>query len=257
VVDIDHTYVSAATRFPDRVVTAQEATTNFDVPEPAQPITQIMADDGRFVIDQLAELNDTDPQLRGKLNLDAIGVIGHSVGGAMAYNMAINDKRVKAAIDLDGVVYVTPTDSDSMAPFLMLAGDGDHVRAIENNESLMKRVESSMGGAPGPSDDKHIEGLAVAERNAQGLGRVLRASGNAYTIVGSDHMKFTDIGLFIGSGRLRELMQIRGTTAPARCLEITQALSAAFFDSILKGQPVAGLDSLTVRYPELKKVRIQ
>ena len=50
VVDIDHPYVSAATVFPDRIVTAQEATTNFDTPEPAEPITQIMADDGKFVI---------------------------------------------------------------------------------------------------------------------------------------------------------------------------------------------------------------
>lgn len=54
---IDHTYVSAGTVFPGRSVTAHDATTSFDTPEPAGPITQIMADDVGFVLDQLSALN--------------------------------------------------------------------------------------------------------------------------------------------------------------------------------------------------------
>ena len=37
---VDHTYVSAATDLDGRLVTAREATKNFDTPEPAEPITQ-------------------------------------------------------------------------------------------------------------------------------------------------------------------------------------------------------------------------
>jgi predicted dienelactone hydrolase len=148
VVDIDHTYVSAATAFPDRIVMAQEATTNFDTPEPAAPITQIMADDDKFVIEKLDELNkgNLDPGFTGKLNLDEIGVIGHSVGGAVAYNMAINDSRVKAAIDLDGTVYITPKNPKDIAPFLMLANDRSHVQAVEKRECLMEKFDATPKG---------------------------------------------------------------------------------------------------------------
>ncbi len=92
VVAIDHTYVSAATVFPDRIVSQKEATTNFTIAEPAEIITQIMADDSKFVIEQLGEINEgkINSIFKGKLDLDLIGALGHSVGGAVAYNLAIN-----------------------------------------------------------------------------------------------------------------------------------------------------------------------
>ncbi|CAN5853898.1 carboxylic ester hydrolase [soil metagenome] len=261
VVDIDHPYVSAATVFPDRTVTAQAATTNFDTPEPAAPITQIMADDDKFVIKNLVEMNAgrIDPAFKGKLNIDALGVIGHSVGGAVAYNMAINDSRVKAAIDLDGAVYITPKNARAIAPFLMLANDKYHVQAIEHRENLMEKFDSTPESQQVMRDvygsKKAYEAqYNKAQQNMIGLADMLKASGNLYTIAGSDHMKFTDIGLFIGSQWLRELLQIEGKTDPARCLEITQALTVAFFDQHLKGQTADGLTSLIKTYPELKKV---
>lgn len=58
-------------------------------------------------------------------------------------------------------------------------------------------------------------------QNTTGLIEVLEASGNLFTIEGSSHMKFTDIGLFIG--------------VP------------------LKGKTSHSLDSLVEKYPELKK----
>src|SRR5215216_1171618 len=144
VVAIDHTYVSAGTVFPDRIVSAKEATTNFNVVEPAEIITQIMADDSSFVIDTLEELNGgkIESIFKGKLDLERIGAIGHSVGGAVAYNLAINDRRVKAAMDLDGVVFLTPKGNPkAVTPFLMLANDKYHIQAIESRKPLMKKFE--------------------------------------------------------------------------------------------------------------------
>jgi len=100
---IDHTYVSAATEFPDRIVSSTEATTDFNVGDPAEVISQIMTDDSSFVIDKLEELNvgKMDSIFVGKLDLNKIGAIGHSVGGAVAYNLAINEGRVKAMLTKD------------------------------------------------------------------------------------------------------------------------------------------------------------
>jgi predicted dienelactone hydrolase len=266
VVAIDHTYVSAATAFPDRITSHKEATTNFQTADPAELITQIMTDDAAFVIQKLEEMNDGEmpPIFVGKLNLDAIGAIGHSVGGAVAYNLAINDSRVKAAINLDGRVYVTPNgDPEDIAPFLMLANDTFHMQAILDQKSLMKdfaemtdEEQNSMLSIYG-SRDAYQEAYSKDTENVLGLTDVLRASGNLFTIEGSDHMKFTDIGLFIGIRPLRELINIRGETDPGRCLEITKALTLAFFDQFLKGETSTSFESLINRYPELIQVHLK
>jgi pimeloyl-ACP methyl ester carboxylesterase len=266
VVDVDHTYVSAGTIFPDRVVSHHDATTNFKTADPAEVITQIMADDASFVIDELEELNSgkIDSIFAGRLNLDEIGVIGHSVGGATAYNLAINDPRIKAAIDLDGVVFITPRGNpESISPFLMLANDQYHIQAIIGRRPLMKAFEEmdeidqkitiDMYG----SRQAYDEAYNKAQLNVMGLTEVLRSSGNLFTIDGSDHMKFTDMGLFIGSPWLRESLNIGGKTDPARCLEITEALTLAFFNKHLKHQTEDPRDPLVNKYPELKKIDLQ
>ncbi len=262
VVAIDHTYVSTATVFPDRIVSAKEATTNFNTAEPAEIITQIMADDAGFVIDELGEMNDgkIDSVFEGRLNLDQIGVIGHSVGGAVAYNLAINDSRVKAAVNLDGRVYVASKDAKNMTPFLMLANDKFHIQMLQSRRSLMKKIEEmtdeeqkimlSMYG----SREAYQEAYNKDYQNVRGLIEVLETSGNLFTIAGSDHMKFTDIGLFIGDRRLRALIGIGGKTNPASCLEITSAITLAFFDEHLKGETNTSLESLVEKYPDLKRV---
>lgn len=266
VVDIDHTYVSSATAFPNRIVSSKEATTDFNTPEPAENITQIMADDSKFVIDSLKEINEgkINSNFKDKLNLDKIGAIGHSVGGAVAYNLAINDGRVKAAIDLDGTVFITPKDDyKDMAPFLMLANDKYHIQAIQNQKPLMKKIddmtneEQKIMFSGSGSKDAYNEVYKKASQNMIGLTEVLKASGNLYTIVGSDHMKFIDIGLFIGSSKLRELMSIGGKTEPSKCLEITKSLTVAFFDQHLKSENKGALKALVKKYTQLKKVNLK
>jgi dienelactone hydrolase len=263
---IDHTYVSAATIFPDHIASAKQATTNFDIPEPAEIITQIMADDGRFVIQALSDMNAgrIDSMFQGRLNLDEIGYIGHSVGGAVAYNLAINDKRIKAAIDLDGIVFITPkTEISDMAPFLMLANDRYHIQALQSRKPLMKTLEEmddvdrkitiDIYG----SEQAYRQAYGKAQQNIIGLTQVLKTSGDLFTIQGSDHMKLTDIGLFIGLQPLREAIGIGGRTEPKRCLEITEAVTLTFFDRHLKGDIGASWQAPLNRYLELERVDLQ
>lgn len=263
---IDHAYVSWATIFPDRVVTAQEAKTDFKVADPAETITQIMADDSKFVIDSLVKINEghIDSNLKGRLNIDKIGAIGHSVGGAVAYNLAINDSRIKAAVDLDGIVFVTPkNEREDMAPFLMIANDKYHIQGIQSREPLIKKFENmteedqkiaiSMYGSEG----LYKEAYQKATQNITGLAEVLKSSGNLFTIEGSDHMKFTDLGFFIGFKQFRELIGIGGNTTPTRCLEITKSVTVTFFNKHLKSGGKDTLQSQLNKYPELKKVNLQ
>jgi dienelactone hydrolase len=261
---IDHTYVSTATLFPDRIVSAREATTDFHTAEPAEVITQIMADDVRFVMDRLVEMNEGNfaSPFKGKLDLNNIGVIGHSVGGAAAYNLAIHDSRVKAAVNLDGRVYVAPGSPGDLAPFLMLASD-QFQGTLQERKSLLKKLEKLTDEEQSQmllmygSREAYQEAYEKDSRNVLRLIEVLEASGNLFTIEGSAHMKFIDIGLFIGDRRLRELMGIGGKTDPRKCLEITAAVTRAFFDQHLKGGDEDAWESLIAAYPELKKIDLK
>ncbi|NIK71369.1 alpha/beta fold hydrolase [Paenibacillus sp. BK720] len=265
---IDHTYVSAGTVFPDHTVSAMDATTDFHTAEPAKIITQIMADDVSFVMNELSEWNEgkgtQDVSFKNKLDLDRIGVIGHSVGGATAYNLAIHNSRVKAAVNLDGAVYMTPEENANMAPFLMLANDRNHIQQIKQRKPLIPNLDdlSAEGQEKAVSEsvygtrDAYMQAYGEAQRNIAGLTEVLQASDSLFTIRGSDHMKFSDIGLFIGSTKLRNLIGIGGQTDPARCLVITEALTRAFFDQHLKNAPADSLNALLQEYPELEKVTL-
>ncbi|MDV4151340.1 alpha/beta fold hydrolase [Clostridium sp. AL.422] len=262
---IDHTYVSKATIFPDRAVSEREATTNFNIVEPAEIITEIMTDDSQFVIDSLIEMNNgkITSIFKGRLDLNRIGAIGHSVGGATAYNLAINDSRVRAAINLDGRVFITPKENlENMAPFLMITNDKD-IQMIANGEGFLKKFEDltdeerkniiSMYG----SMENYNEAYRKEHENTSGLIRVLKESENLFSIEGSNHMKFTDIGLFIDSDQLRELIGISGKTTPERCLNITKSVTSAFFEMHLKEEEKGQLNILTKEYSELKKVELK
>ncbi|TJY42824.1 alpha/beta fold hydrolase [Cohnella pontilimi] len=264
VVAIDHTYISAMTAFPDRIVHHSDAATDFSEGDPGEVLTKIMFDDSKFVINELGDMNAgrMESMFKGKLDMDHIGAIGHSVGGAVAYNLAINEPRVKAAVNLDGRVFVTPKlDSVPMAPYLMVANTYNHLQSIEKRESLLQKYDDM------PQLDQEITVSmygskeayeAVYERSveyARGLADVLKASGNLYAIEGSDHLLFTDLGLIFGIGKVREVIGIHGSVNPERCLVISSAVVSTFFDRHL-GNAKVSLDSLLQSYPELKNVQL-
>lgn len=263
VVAVNHTYVSSATELPGRIVTDRDATASFDKGDPLAAITQIMADDVSFVIDKLMDMNagKSDSIFKGKLDMERIGVVGHSLGGAAAYNLAINDRRIKAAINLDGAVYLVPDKTKPTAPLLMLANDEFHTDLILNREPPMKKwddmpaeeqnaVASAYGGKEGYMDIYREQEQAVV-----GLAETLIASDGLYTIDGSAHMNFTDIGLFVGNG-FHRFIGINGKTSSERCLAITEAATVAFLDRYLNKETKDSLESVLDHYPHLRKVNL-
>jgi len=93
--------------------------------------------------------------LTNRLDLDRLGVMGHSLGGATAVQVCLEDPRFKAAINLDGFQF------------------GDIRRRSLNRPVLMIESESFAG-----AND------FLAGQHAGGLQKI--------TIAGSTHMDFTD-----------------------------------------------------------------
>ena len=108
VVGIDHPYTSAQVTFPDGHGVAYEANPEFDTSEELYQYNVqgvgIRAADASFVLDTLTQWNKHDPNqlLEGKLDLDCVGIFGHSYGGATTAEALAQDDRFKAGLSLEG-----------------------------------------------------------------------------------------------------------------------------------------------------------
>lgn len=110
IIAIDHAYLSWATVYPDgRAVTSAELGEKFERMAAKDQYAfqneamKVYIDDIRFVLDQLSLINN-NPQtiFYNRLDLNHIGIMGHSGGGTAAIETCRVDKRCKAAVDLDG-----------------------------------------------------------------------------------------------------------------------------------------------------------
>jgi pimeloyl-ACP methyl ester carboxylesterase len=85
-----------------------------------QESTRIWTDDSQFILDQLAAMNLSSGRFAGLLDLDRVGVIGHSLGGAVAGQLVLVDKRVKVGINLDGFQFGDLIHSHLDKPFMFM-----------------------------------------------------------------------------------------------------------------------------------------
>ncbi|WP_233277593.1 alpha/beta hydrolase family protein [Paenibacillus durus] len=104
---IDHTYSTTATAFSDGHITGFTTELSAeDVYDKARAVGDIWTQDVEFVISQLEALNagrmETD--FKDKVDLNHVGIMGHSFGGATAYNAAYTIAKIKAGINMDGTL---------------------------------------------------------------------------------------------------------------------------------------------------------
>ncbi|WMN11500.1 hypothetical protein QYS49_38580 [Marivirga salinae] len=85
------------------------------------------AKDMESVLNLLEEWNSKGP-FANKLDLNKIGALGHSVGGGSVGRLAIQDERIKAAANLDGIQWGEMIDTTYQIPYLYISADwpADH-----------------------------------------------------------------------------------------------------------------------------------
>lgn len=84
---------------------------------------ELWAKDTEEVIRELAKVNHHNKKLQGALDLENIGVFGHSVGGATSGELAYNCPQVKAGINLDGFQFGNLIDNKLQVPFLFVSSN--------------------------------------------------------------------------------------------------------------------------------------
>lgn len=83
----------------------------------------IWADDIVFAMDQISNLNTPSGPLKGSIDLNRIGLLGWSFGGASSAQAALQDQRVKAVINLDGTTVGDLLKTQLNVPFMFLDRD--------------------------------------------------------------------------------------------------------------------------------------
>jgi pimeloyl-ACP methyl ester carboxylesterase len=169
------------------------------------------------VLDALADLNQNDRQGRftGRLDLGRMAAIGHSLGGAIALQIASLDARIKAAIDLDGWLFDAAPGNWTRPPFLVIGSDGPASAkddpAAENPE---RRFTSML-------DDQ--TGRRMHEAFA-------RSGGVEVTIGDSTHEDFSD------APYLSRAAAIFGRRPHGHVIPIAVDCAVTFFESVFNGE---------------------
>ena len=105
-------------------------------------LIDIRAADSRFVLDQLGRLAQVEPgsPLAGHLDLQHVGIVGHSIGGATAVQVMAGDPRFRVGVDLDGKLFGTEPDARLDRPFLWIqSGDAKTTEYTNGRDRFLAR----------------------------------------------------------------------------------------------------------------------
>jgi len=186
-------------------------------------------DDTKFVVSQLERLNSADPsgKFTGRLDMQRLGMFGHSFGGATALQFCHDDSRCKAGIDLDGAPYGSVVQEGLKQPFMFIFSD--HSREVSDPASRQIRADFQ-------SIFEHLPS-----------GRLV------ITIRGANHFSFSD-QMLLKSRIVIGLMRLFGFGGldSRRGLAITAEYVHTFFDVYLKNAPAKLLNKLSQIYPEVQ-----
>ena len=90
--------------------------------------TRLWAMDTKSVIKKLREIDKKSHILKGVFDFTKIGIMGHSVGGATAGQMAADPELIKAGINLDGFQFGDLINKRIKIPFMFISSNN-----IENS----------------------------------------------------------------------------------------------------------------------------
>jgi dienelactone hydrolase len=178
-------------------------------------VANVWATDAEFVIRTLAA---SPPQI-GALDFEHVAYIGHSMGGAAAFEACRQDSSCGAAVDMDGTLWTDVRITGVAAPSLLLQDDQSG-----ECDAFCQRAA--------PDFDK-----AMAAENAQ-----------RFAIAGSRHMNYSDLGLMWGPANALVL----GAIDAQRMTLVTRDIVRSFLDVHVRNAAAETFTTATGRYSELR-----
>lgn len=235
VVGFDAPYRTTIVVLPDGRVIERAPQNNLDAfggpqqEQIANKLVRAWSADTSFAVDQLESLNRSDPSGRflGRLDMQRVGVFGHSLGGATALQFCHDDVRCKAGIDIDGAPLGSVVGEGVIQPFMFILSDHSGEPEAESRP-VIANIRSIYERLP---NDRRLE----------------------IVIPGANHYRFSDDGallqvpLVIRALRTLGVVRIDGR----RQIAVTTHYIETFFDVYLKGALASELKS-QAKYPEVE-----
>jgi len=171
-----------------------------------------------FIIDELEKKNRSGKFFKGKLDLQKIGVMGYSKGGAAAGQACLSDKRCQAGINLSGFMFGDVGEKQMSVPFMVIEGVEPWCRnCLPINDALYHTSKSS---------------IYMVQVN------------------GATHASFTDVPAW-KEYVSEKFKNILGSIDGRRVLKIQNDYVLQFFNKHLKGLQAPLLDGPAKQYPEV------
>jgi predicted dienelactone hydrolase len=234
VVGFDAPYRSCVVVLPDGRTVArspaanvENANGNLDDPVVGK-LLAMWTSDAAFVVDQLQRVND-DPsgKFAGRMDLQRLGIFGHSFGGATALEFCREDSRCKAALDMDGIPFGQIVHDGLHKPGMFLLSDHSGEMADRESHRVLGEIQSIYDRLP---------------------------DGRLYLVIRhASHFSFSDQILLNSQAVMRflRLFGIGGLDG-RRGLAISAEYVNQFFEVNLNGAPPTSLTSLAGKYPEVE-----
>lgn len=237
VVGIDHTYSTTATVFTDgRITDLRAALDGKRFIDSASRLGKVWTQDVSDILDQLAKMNagSVASPFKSKLDMERIGIMGHSFGGANAFHASISDKRIKAGVNMDGTNFdQAGQQMTTYKPFLFF-----------ESADFKKSVDEYREGRIQDQD-----AFSILSNDISLINNSVNHGSKAIYLEGSAHFNFTDLQLY---SPLVNLTDMTGNIGGQRGAEIVNAYVLDFFDTHLKGKQSEFLNGPNPDYPEVK-----
>jgi len=169
------------------------------------------------IIDALEVLDRVDPngRFRDRLDLDRVGVVGYSLGGAIAMQLCWRDDRLKAAVNIDGWFFDAARGGWIEQPFMFISDDS----AAPTSTDLSN-----------PNPSHRYPAILDDTTDRRMSSELAKHGGVAVTVIGSDHQDFSDMAY------LSRLALLQGRRGDGAAIRTAADYSAAFFGQILNGE---------------------
>ncbi len=226
VVGIDHPFGAGSVAFPDgRVIVFDSLWGIIQPPDYSieerfrftDERMEIWAADASFALDQLHALNRGE-DFEGKLDLDRVGVFGHSNGGKAAVVACMLDDRFKACVNLDGWPIHSHVEINGLTQPYMVVED-------------LRDVTDEELGSWSSTIERYTQNMRDLQYRKERIFAKMTSSSYQIVIRGIRHSYFVDLPAIDAAS-----VDPDATLPPGEALRIIHDYMLAFFDEHLRGQ---------------------
>lgn len=194
VVGISHPYVLGTVEFPDgRTASPTLSFSGLDYQQGQDVLTnemEIWIADIKFVLNQLEQYNNMSGSvLYNKLDMNTIGALGFSFGGATSLQMCRRDNRIKAGINMDGPLNGKNQTAPLHKPFMFLLGEFSETRILDATP-MPEEMLKAFGWS------RQDEALNMQRTLLPAIDKLIESTGekNMYKVIirEAKHATFTD-----------------------------------------------------------------